>query len=588
VNQPRLPPPKTTADINITLYQHPSRSPLQRIVLVLLSILGLLALAILAAPQLFYPFGFDQAVYAACGHVIKNGGVPIRDCFETKQMGVMLMYALPMLFTLSPIAIHAFTLLWTAVTSLVIAHIGTQLFDAHAGILAGALYWLVYAGINYWSMDQAETFSNLFLVLAFWLLWRSTGDWGLGISQAGLGRDWGQANLSSPISHLFFAGVCIGITLWFKYVFALIGVVLGACMLLSIAVQRPMFAVRTLIIHSAAYTAGVLLPVALGLGYFALQTGGLQALAQQLSFLRANFPLAEPKPLPEMAQLLLRFLDNGADRTADFKTTVPQLVILGGGFPFIFLLGLIGLLKFIRTRAILIVMLLAYFAVGVVIVAWQGNYIQYHFTIIVPPLVLLAGAAVSPTRRQGEGETRGGFCLSPLPLVSLSFAAAAIATLLLALRMWPWLQDAFDNVITQRKTPMQLYSESHQAPLLPAADYLQQHTQPGDNIAVFGDAPWLYVLADRPNATRFAFINVWIKKAGSANYDLMVQQYLEGLQQNKPVYVVLTKENYPWQNNNYLEDYKAATTIYQYVETNYAYEAEIGPFLMFRRNVSAI
>jgi hypothetical protein len=280
-----------------------------------------------------------------------------------------------------------------------------------------------------------------------------------------------------------------------------------------------------------------------------------------------------------MAQLLLRFLDNGADRTADFKATVPQFVILGGGFPFIFLLGLIGLLKFIRTRATLIITLLTYFAVGLGIVAWQGNYIQYHFTIIVPPLVLLAGAAVMKGRRSENVALK----FTPSPFHPFAIALAAVAILLLALRMWPWLQDAYDNVIVQHKMPMQLYSESHQAPLLPAADYLQQHTQPGDHIAVFGDAPWLYVLADRPNATRFSFINVWIKKAGSANYDLMVQQYLEGLQQNKPVYVVLTKENYPWQNNNYLEDYKATTTIYHYVESNYAYEAEIGSFLMFRR-----
>ena len=539
----------------------------------LLGVLGLLTLAILAAPQLWYPFGFDQAVYAACGYAIKNGGVPIRDCFETKQMGIMLMYALPMLFTLSPIAIHAFTLIWTAVTAIIIGSIGAKLLGGRAGIVAAVLYWLVYTGINYWSMDQAETFTNIFLVLAFWLPWKNFGDWRL---ETG---DW--SNLQSPISNLFLAGVCIGITVWFKYVFGLIGVVLGICLLLHIVAQRPSQLVRTLLTHSAAYATGVLVLLALGLGYYALQTGGLESLAQQLSFLRANFPLAEPKPLPEMAQLLLRFLDNGADLTADFKATVPQLVILGGGFPLIFVLALIGLLRFIRTQAMLVVTLLAYFAVGVVLVAWQGNYIQYHFTIIVPPLVLLAAAAVAQTSGQGDLATRKNFFASPYLLISSSLACAT--KLLLALRLLPWLQDTYTNVIVQRKTPMQLYSESNQSPLLPAADYIQQHTQPNEYIAVFGDAPWLYVLADRPNATRFSFVNVWIKKRSSTNYQLMVQQYLEGLQQNQPVYIILTQENYPWQNNDYLQDYKQATPIYDYVESHYAYEAEVGPFLMFKR-----
>ncbi|NJM42060.1 MAG: hypothetical protein HC853_15570 [Anaerolineae bacterium] len=424
-------------------------------------------------------------------------------------------------------------------------------------------------------MDQAETFSNIFLVLAFWLL-MSSGAWRVKGEES---DDW-RSTLHTPRA-TFFAGICIGITVWFKYVFGLIGVVLGACLLLNIVVQRPPQLLRNLLTHSIIYAAGVLLPLVFGLGYYALQQGGLDALAQQLGFLRANFPLAEPKPLPEMAQLLLRFLDNGADKTGDFKDTVPQLVILSGGFPLIFVLALIGLLRNMRTRAMLVVTLLAYFAVGVFIVAWQGNYIQYHFTLIVPPLVLLAGAAVG--RGSGGAEEQGGKGDAPLLLRFVAPLLACAAILLLALRLFPWLQDAYDNVIVQRKTPIRLYAESDQSPLLPAADYIQQHTQPGEPIAVFGDAPWLYVLADRPNATRFSFINVWIKKAGSPNYDLMVQQYLDGLQRNRPVYVVLTKENYPWQNNDYLQDYKKAALIYNYVESNYAYEAQVGPFLMFRR-----
>ena len=61
-----------------------TRTP-RRFFIASLSVIGLLALAILAAPQLFYPLGFDQAVYAACAYAIKNGGVPIKDCFETKS-----------------------------------------------------------------------------------------------------------------------------------------------------------------------------------------------------------------------------------------------------------------------------------------------------------------------------------------------------------------------------------------------------------------------------------------------------------------------------------------------------------------------
>ncbi|NJM42059.1 MAG: hypothetical protein HC853_15565 [Anaerolineae bacterium] len=155
----------------------PSTLPL--FLVVLLSVLGGLVLAVLAAPQLWYPLGFDQAVYAACGYAIKNGGVPIRDCFETKQMGIMVMYALPMLFTLSPIAIHAFTLLWTAVTSIVIGRVGANLFGARAGVLAGVLYWLVVRGHQLLEHGSGRDVLQHFLgagVLAADEQWRVEGE----------------------------------------------------------------------------------------------------------------------------------------------------------------------------------------------------------------------------------------------------------------------------------------------------------------------------------------------------------------------------------------------------------------------------
>ena len=106
--------------------------------------------------------------------------------------------------------------------------------------------------------------------------------------------------------------------------------------------------------------------------------------------------------------------------------------------------------------------------------------------------------------------------------------------------MGPWLNDAYINVVVQRKSLAQLYEESYQAPNLPIAKYLREHTQATDRIAIFGDAPWVYTLADRPNATRFSFVNVWIKKRGTQNYDLMVQQYLNDLQHHRPLYFLLT------------------------------------------------
>ena len=562
--------------------------------------LGAIALIMVALPQLYYPLGFDQAVYAACGYAIKNGGVPIRDCFETKQMGVMVMYALPMLFTLSPIAIHAFTLVWVALTAWVIgwvvnatvetrservsadkiphsnAHNKTRTPSARVstgdvwpGVIAGVFYWLIYAGINYWSMDQAETFANLFIVLAFYLLWRG-------------------AQNDGDIGRMLLAGVCIGIAAWFKYVFGLLGIALGVGMLVHTLASKPLYPGQSLITNAITYAMGVLIVLGLGIGYYTLVQGGLDTLIQQLSFLRANFPLAEPLPPMGMLRMMLRVFDNGADSTAGFKATVTQWTIFGAGFPLIFVLALIGLVRSLCRRAVLVLSILLWLTAAIAIIIWQGNYIQYHYFVLWPPVVLLGGLSLhnEGMRRMGDEENRAPLTSLPakrhhFTLVSFLIALAAIT--LLILRMVPWLNDAYTNVVVQRKSLAQLYEESYQAPNLPIAKYLREHTQATDRIAIFGDAPWVYTLADRPNATRFSFVNVWIKKRGTQNYDLMVQQYLNDLQHHRPLYFLLTKPNFPWPNNDYIEDYKQAKPIYNYVEASYQYEVEVGEFLVFRR-----
>ena len=545
-----------------------------------------LILLVLAAPQLWYPLGFDQAVYAACGDVIRRGGVPIRDCFETKQMGVMVMYAIPMALSAALqgapsaafMAIHGFTLLWTAATAVVIARLGWALFgrNTRAGVFAGVAYWLIYAGINYWSMDQAETFANLFLVLAVHQLWHAATH----LSQP---TGTPTADLRRSLIHAFVAGLCIGVAVWFKYIFGLIGVVLGVCMLLWIGLRAKDVrgTIRRSIGVGAAYAAGVLAVIVLGLGYYALQAGGLDALAQQWRFLQDNFPLTPPLPPDGMARMVLRFLDNGADLTADFKATVPQWIVLGGGFPLLFVLAGIGFVRGLKASRAVVLTLVTYFISAVALVIWQGNYIQYHFTIVLPPLVLLAGAALLP-RESAHAST-----YAPTSrLIRIGTWTLALVTIgLLALRMGTWVADAYRNVLVQHKTVEQIYRESRQAAHLDGADYLRQHTQPSETIAVFGDAPWLYTLSERPNATRFPFINIWIKTHGTAQYNLMIGQFLEGVARNRPIYVVVPSDNFPWPNNSTTEDFKQATQLYDYVQANYAYEAEIGPFLMFRRKV---
>jgi hypothetical protein len=541
-----------------------------------LKALLVIVLGLLAAPQLWYPLGFDQGVYAACGDVIRRGGIPIQDCFETKQPGVMVMYAIPMLVSLAPMAIHAFTLLWTALTAVVIGLVARRLFHPSAAWPAGVLYWLAYAGINYWSMDQAETFSNLFLVVAFLGVW--LGSQSL-ISQR-RARLW-----------LVMAGVCIGISFWFKYVFALIAILLAVGIVIKVWLRERSLA-RAL--QPALLFGLVSLGVAgLGALYFVLN-GAFSALVSQFQFLLAAFPLGPARTLPQILQQLARFFDNGADVTGDFKATVSQWIILGGGFPLIALLAVMGLWHTARREPMLAVFLLIYFLSAAGIVVWQANYIQYHYTIMLPAFVLAAAENFRFSiddlrfwrpRHTARSNSQGPNSESPISTVQRAIAVLLLvsAVALLALRMGPWVEDCYQNVIVRGKTPREIYLESNVAANVPLAEYLDSHTQPTDSIAIFGDAPWVYTLSNRRNATRFSFVNLWLRKREAVTYPLFIGQLLEGLERNQPVYFILTKPDFPWPNNDYTPDYKAATAIYSHVESHYAYEGENGPFLLFRR-----
>ena len=562
-----------------------------------ISLIFVAFLALVALPQLWYPFGFDQMVYAACGDVIRLGGVPIRDCFETKQMGVMVMYAIAMSFSPSVWAVHAFTLLWQVITSLVIARIACDVFGPRAAWVAATLYWLMYAGINYWSMDQAETFCNLFLALAFWAMVREprAKNKESRISQSTLNPQLSALSLQPSTfnlqySALLLAGVCIGVTFWFKYIFVLVGMGFGLLLILQLFLNRRSLNLGSGFWVLGSFALGAVLPMLLGVFYYALQTDGLQTLLAQLNFLRENFPLTEPLPPDGMARMMLRFFDNGADVSGDFKRTLGPATaaanVLGGGFPLVLLLGAIGIGRCLKLKPLAIGYLLAYLVATIILCIWQGNYIQYHFTLMHVPVALLAGAAFaekdwSPTgdRSPTDGSPTDG---SPTRLYGRGFLFA-VAVALLIYRMTPMMFDAYDNVLVQHKPLRDQYLESKQGAHIPISEYIRDKTSPDDSIAIFGDAPWVYTLAGRRNATRFSFVNVWIKKRGTPSYALHVQQYVDGLSRNKPLYVILTKADFPWLNNDYLADYKLATPIYNYVEANYAYEGENGPFLLFRR-----
>ncbi|MCL4507296.1 MAG: hypothetical protein M1434_09560 [Chloroflexi bacterium] len=667
---------------------------IRRLVVIGLAVIAGVALLAVALPQLWYPLWFDQGALAACADVLRRGGALYRDCWEVRGPAAVLAYAIPMLVSPSPVAIHAFDLVWQALTALLLALLARKLFGTRAGIAAAVLYWLMYASINYWATAQAESFANLFFVLALYAGWMAVGENGERRLEI---RDWksedrsqrsevrdqkqevrgkrqeveGQTlwyahrvdqddtdvndnddddeddevgdvvvdedsilespipNLQSPISTLrvqsqfiwlAISGACVGVLFWFKYPFALIGLVPLGLLLARTMLRRRMppaaqSPISTLRAQSLLpFLLGGLAVLGLGLACFAV-SGALPSLQAQITYDITTFnnvPLSERLVWLRTTywEEIVAFVGSGNTPTAGFKDTVAQLSILGRGYPFVFALLAIGLVAGLwrrNTRAAALYGL-GYFVAAIAISLWQGHFYRYHFLIALPAIALIAAGAIGEMRLEIRdlrlNATRGDSRLlrtqSPISnlqslisnlqslisnlqslISNLLLAAAAVG---LAAAMLPWVRDAYVNVVIQQKPAASLYQESRLADYSLLAAELVQRTAPRDRIVIFSDVPAVYVLAQRPNGTRFPYMR-WAQEAGSdAIRDEYAQEFLDDLTRSRARFFVLTQTDYPWAGADFIGLWKSMPAIHDYVEKNYHYVGENGPFLIFQRS----
>jgi hypothetical protein len=148
--------------------------------------------------------------------------------------------------------------------------------------------------------------------------------------------------------------------------------------------------------------------------------------------------------------------------------------------------------------------IVGWFLIGVALVVLQSKFFVYHWTVIVPPAILLVGvgldALVHP--REVPATSRSAFAI-------LGYAAAATMMTLLAV------QPARDignwvRLMAGLQTRAEYYAHFRQgsfsaADQVEAAAYIRSHTTDADQIAMLGyDTPAIY-LSGRTDATRFGY-----------------------------------------------------------------------------------
>ena len=229
--------------------------------------------AIAAVATLWWPFGWDQGIFAWIGGVTAEGGLPYRDAWDVKGPLTFVPFALTeLVFGREMWAIRLFDLALLALAALAVRRI----VGAHAGrgaaTGAGLLYALAYIGFGYWHTAQPDGWVAIIALVGWAALLADT------------------AAVARP-RVMVAAGIVVGLGVLAKPLYILLALVpLGA---LALASEIPL---RQRTRLAMAFAAGAAAPVVACAGWLAMR-GGLGAALETYIRFNAELAGAGQKPL---------------------------------------------------------------------------------------------------------------------------------------------------------------------------------------------------------------------------------------------------------------------------------------------------
>ncbi len=420
--------------------------------------LAIVALALAGAAALLvaltrFDYGLDQGIYAVVGDVMRAGGAPYQDAWDFKPPGVFFAYAAGgwLRDDMGGVRILE-ALLWASLVG-ACGLLGRRFAGGLApGLLAGALAASSHVWLGYWHTGQPEAFGAVLMV---WALWLATLD-PSGTSPARVRRSWALAGA------LYTAAALMKPPLGGGFVVSL-GFAVAASRRAGLAAWPAV----------ACFAGGAVVVLAALTLYFVAH-GALDDLAEALFVYT-----------PEYTRL------THTEGSLAGKTW-HALRILFLRFSWLHPVGLALLVALPRLAArerelaLHVVAILALLLFGI---ALQGQFFAYHYAAALPLLALLAG-----------------FGLWKLTALGARFAvgSAALALLLILLANANGLQGPNTGGFLERVRTFDA-GRAYTVPARRVAAWVKTHTEPGDPIYVWGFQPMIYVLAERPPASRFVY-----------------------------------------------------------------------------------
>ena len=436
---------------------------------------GLTALAAAwATASLSWPFGWDQGILAWVGDVIHQGGMPYRDAWDIKGPLAYYLYALAQwLFGKNLWGIRLLDLVFLAVSAAVLGRVVRGLSDSVIARWACLIFILWYGSGSFWHTAQPDGWASMMILIGMAPFMKASG--------------------RLTVKSLVVAGSLVGCAALIKPFFAAFLLIA----LLGVIIREGTWA-RRAATDAVVLVASFALPVTLAAGWFA-HRGALDELIEVY--------LVYPAVVYTDLTLL---------SPASRLRGVLEYVLAGKVVVVLLPAAVLGLLRLWQTARRTALVLLGWTGLGVAIVALQNRFFEYHWTLLLPPLVLLGAVGFHAAFEEWR-EHLGRPPSPPRPV------SAVLALLLFLLLLVHVSARPFYDVASWATFAMGLRTANDYYARFPiagsdilAADHIRGRTTEKDRVAVWGWNTSVIYLAGRRSASKFGYSMPLLDGEGTA------------------------------------------------------------------------
>jgi hypothetical protein len=447
------------------------------------------------------PLERDEGEYAYAGQLILQGIPPYKLAYNMKFPGTYACYALIMsIFGQTIHAIHLGLLLINAATITLVFLIGWRVINSTAGFAAATAYGVLSVSPSVLGLAAHATNFVILPVLAGTLL-----------LPRGQEVTAFQPSQQNQFGRLFASGLLFGIGALMKQP-ALLFIPFGAIYVFWKDAQRRLPA-KAIFLRISMFGIGAIAPIAITC--LVLWYAGVFA---KFWFWTINYArqYGSLVPLSRAPQIFFH-------SATEVVGTAWALWALAG-------IGAVAgcLNRRMRASTVFLIGFLFFSTLALC----PGFYFRTHYFILVLPAVsLLAGVAMSKLSEILAGRV---IVIRFVPLIL--FAIALIQPILLDKKI-------FFEVSSNQACGM-IYPENPFLESVRIADYIREHSEPDDTIAVLGSEPEIYFYSHRHSATGYIYTYGLMEPQEYAHQ--MQQEIIHEIEAARPMYLISVAMTYSW------------------------------------------